>query len=273
MSRGDTTPYCRKCKIRGWVMAGGCLVALASGLAACGTGATGASPQAQATTSAPGDMSSPTTTQGTNGPATVQVEDAGFSQREPGSGPGTPPYVGWGAVLRNASASQDALQGTVSVNLLDTTGMILTTDTMNTNVIPAGTTYYGAGFVQLHKGEKVAKIEVTADVGRSEAAKYRLPQVSHVRLVKNIYGTAEVAGQVKDDFPQTLSGDAPITVVLFDSTGHVTGGGLDFLHADLRPGRSAAFDVDCEPCPASKTAKAAVSMENAITTPYDGIGL
>ena len=33
MSRGDTTPYCRKCKIRGWVMAGGCLVALASGLA------------------------------------------------------------------------------------------------------------------------------------------------------------------------------------------------------------------------------------------------
>jgi len=256
-------------------MAGACLAALASGLAACGSGTAAPKATVKATTSPPGNVSSPTTTQTTNGPATVQVEDAGFSQRDTGFGSGTPPGVGWGAVLRNVSASQDALHVTVSANFLDTTGMILTTDTTTTNVIPAGTTYYGAGFVQLHKGEKVAKIEVSADVSSSEPARYTLPQVSHVRLVKDDYGMPEVDGQVMNAFAQTLSQDARITAVLFDGTGHVIGGGLDFLNADLRPGRSAAFEVnigtDC--APAAKTVKAAVSMENAITTPYDGIGL
>jgi hypothetical protein len=111
--------------------------------------------------------------------ATIKVQDSGFSQR------GTD--VGWGAILRNQSSTQDAAGVDVTVNLLSNTGAILDTETRRLSIIPAGVTFFAGGYVaygSLTASDRVTRIEVTADVVSSTAAQsYPLPRITHVRLI------------------------------------------------------------------------------------------
>ena len=247
-----------------WVIAGGAVMLLALG---CGTAAKTSStepseaPDAVATAEAE-PTSAPSSDAGSNDAntdATVVVDGAGFAL-------GKYKQVGYGLVLNNTSTISDAIDVLVTVNLIDKSGAILKTDNATLNLIPAGDTFYFGGMLGVSKGDKPSKMEAFVDVGSSEDAQYRLPTVTHVRVIKDQYVGVQVRGQVKNDWEDgSLSSSARIGCVLFDASGTVVGGGFGYLMASLPPGRTAAVELVIGPSatPASRVSRAELSIDNA----------
>jgi len=192
--------------------------------------------------------------------AVVAVAKIGFSQ-------GDNDEIGYGLVLKNQSAKEDALDVEVTINLLDRSGTIVATEAERINVIPAGGTFYLGG-ASYATGEKAVKIEPIVAVGSSDSAQWSLPKVSRVRLVEQEYLGLSVKGQVENTLDQPLSQIAKIGVVVFDKRGNVVGGGFTFLDADLPPGRSASFDAGngVNAIPPRKAAKASASVDNEVAS-------
>jgi len=235
---------------------------LLSFAAGCGEPASTAStepseiPDAVVTTdSEPTDATVDTTD---SGEAKVVVEKAGFSHEAQYG------ELAYGIVLKNPS-SMDATEVQVSINMLDKSGTILSTEDSMINVIPAGETYYFGGSTYI-EGSKPKKMEAFVDVGSSESAQYALPEVSKVRIVRDDWGGFSVRGQVKNNLDGTLSSLATITCVVFDKNGKVVGGGFTYLDSDLPSGRTAGFEIVNGPgaIPPSKAAEAKASMDNEV---------
>jgi hypothetical protein len=190
--------------------------------------------------------------------AVVAVSKMGFSQDEHGE-------VGYGFVLVNNSAQEDALDVTVTVNVLDASGTIIATEAEAINVIPAGETFYLGGATYA-SGEKADQLEPIVAVGSSEEASYPLPAVSRVRLINEEYLGLRVRGEVENTLDQPLSQLARIGIVVFDSRGEVVGGGFTFLDADLPPGRRASFDAGngVGAIPPNRAESAMASVDNEV---------
>lgn len=191
--------------------------------------------------------------------AEVKVEGSGFSL-------GDYEEVGYGLVLKNTSATMDAKEVQITVNLLSKSGAVLTTEDTTLNLIPAGKTFYFGSSTYVDKGDKPKKMEAFVDVGTSDPAEYQLPNVSHVRLVNAGYGSISVKGQVKNELQSPISMLARIGCVLSDADDKVVGGGFGYLDANLPTGRTAAVEILNGPSatPWSKIERAEVSMDNAV---------
>lgn len=194
--------------------------------------------------------------------ATVAVGKMGVAQGSQGE-------VGYGLVLKNLSTTEDAIDVTVTVNILNAAGDILTTEAERVNVIPAGSTYYLGGETYINKNGKATKIEPIVDVGSSEKAAYRLPKVTKVKLTNEEYIGLKVSGEVENTLTQPLSQLAKISAVVFDAKGNVLGGGFAFLDANLPPGTRAGFETanGTGAVPAKRAVLARVSMNNEVVSP------
>lgn len=153
----------------------------------------------------------------------------------------------------------------MTVNLLDKSGAVLQTENTTLSLIPAGGTWYFGGMLIVDKGDKPRKMEAFVDVGVSESAQYKLPTVTHVRVVKDPYMGVSVKGQVTNEWKDAaLSTSARIGCVLFDANDKVVGGGFGYLNSNLPPGRTAAVEATLGPSstPASKVKRAEMSIDN-----------
>jgi hypothetical protein len=96
-------------------------------------------------------------------PAKVVLQKSGFSV----AGSDTVgAFVGLGLVLKNVSPDEDALDITVTVNILDASNGVLETEASTIEAIPAGTTYYFGANTSLDGREQPSKLEVVLQVGR-----------------------------------------------------------------------------------------------------------
>jgi len=220
-----------------WAAVGAVLLLARAG---CGTGAetssTGASeaPDAVAT----GATESPSPSLDANSTdAKVPVDGAGFSL-------GDYEQVGYGLVLKNTSTSMDAEELQVTVSLLDKSGAVVQTENTTLSLIPAGDTWYFGGMLMVNKGDKPRQMEAFVDVGASEAAQYKLPTVTNVRVVKDQFMGVSVKGQVKNEWKDAaLSTNARIDRVLFDANDQVVGGGFGYLNSNLPPAERSLSQV------------------------------
>lgn len=171
---------------------------------------------------------------------------------------------GYGLVLKNTSTSMDAEEVQVTVNLLDKSGTIITTDNQTLSLIPAGGTFYFGGDLSVDKGAQPTKMEAFVDVGTSEAATYNLPKVSRVRVVKDPYAGLSVKGQVTNNLNGANSSTAVIGCVLFDANDKVVGGGYSYLNNDLPSGRTVGFEImpSVSTSTARKVTRAEASIDN-----------
>lgn len=191
-------------------------------------------------------------------PARVVVTKSGFAQRASLIGS---TFLGYGMVLQNVSPDEDALDVRVLVNILDSSGVILDSETDTYALIPAGTTYY-AGGDSIFKGT-AARLEITVTVGeRRPKSAIELPQVANLRVELNVFDEAEVVGEVINaSTSRTLSDLARITFVAFDGAGNVIGGGFTYPPAALPPGGRAAFRKTVEGLSPSQIASVQASVE------------
>jgi hypothetical protein len=195
-------------------------------------------------------------------PAKLEVEKSGFGVEAFSDAT----FIGYGAVIRNLSPDEDALDVTVLVNAIGSSGQILKSEADFYKVIPAAATYYAGGLILINQGNApVARIEVNVSFRERAAKAIALPPVSNVRVQSDQFGTAEVAGELQNTATKPLSFLSNITSVVFDAAGNVLGGGLGFLESDVQPGGRIGFTVSIAGRTSSEIASAQVSVE-----PYYG---
>ena len=175
--------------------------------------------------------------------------------------------IGYGIVLENRSANEDALDVTVTVNILDAAGDVIATEAERINVIPAGETFYLGGASYGDERTRAVALETIVDVGSSEPAAYPLPQVTKVTVTRDEFLGYRVRGEVVNNLDQPLSSFAKIGIVLFDERGEVVGGGFTFLDAELPPGRRAGFEAGngISAAPGGRVSEARASVNNEVT--------
>jgi uncharacterized membrane protein len=193
-------------------------------------------------------------------PANIVALKSGLSSRTGCTGCDT--NVSYGIVLQNTSPDEDARNVTLTVNFLDTNGLIVHASTLSDiGPIPAGATYYyGGGYSENGEGLPVRLEVASAQVTeRQPSAIGDFPPVSNVS-VTDISGIAHVGGEVTNPYTWTIPDYVDVTAVCFDASGNVIGGGGGKLNASITPGGRTGFDVPIESLTAAQIASVQVSV-------------
>ena len=195
-------------------------------------------------------------------PARVEIEKHGFSQRvKLGSR-----EVSYGVVLTNVSPENDALNVSVHVNMLDSTGIIRKTDVKTVSTIGAkGTHYLGGGVTIPEHWIPISTLEIKVEIGSQQAKALWMPQLSDYRIVAAQYDPGFVSTvffQALNDQPLYIFSSPSISTVVFDSGGAVIGGGTGYGVTTLAPGIRAQYSASLglSAIPIDRAASAGVTV-------------
>ena len=181
---------------------------------------------------------------GTVAHSKLSIVKQGYSQRNDSYDRGS--AVSYGVLVDNPSTSQDAQNVTVLVNFVDANDHVLQTATTRVPTIAAGATFNLGGNATLPSQVPVTKLEVVVQTESYAAHDLHIPAIENVQIVGSQFDpgwVGEVDGAlVNDDLTRDLT-SAQLSVVLFDPTGNVVGGGTGFLLASLPPGTRAYFSA------------------------------
>jgi hypothetical protein len=162
----------------------------------------------------------------------VLVAEQGFSQRRG--------LLTYGVLLSNSSTDVAAEEVSVTLNVLDATGTVISTETAHiTHIPPDGT--FGIGGESSIEGERAADLEVTAEAAAGSKTVLQLPQAESVRLVDSDFGP-EARAEITNSLSTPLPSIADVFFVFRDSSGEIIGGGTTYTDAEIPPGASAAVE-------------------------------
>lgn len=200
-------------------------------------------------------------------PARVEIEKQGFSQRVKF---GTR-EVSYGVVLRNVSPENDALNVSVHVNMLDSTGVIRKTDVRSVGAVGAKANYFLGGAVTIPEHWiPISTLEIKVTIGSQQAKALKTLELSDYRIVAAQYDPGWVSTvffQALNDEPLYVFSSGSISAVVFDEAGAVLGGGTGYGLTQLRPGVRAQFDASLglSAIPLDRAATAGISVLGTYT--------
>src|SRR6185369_11562102 len=99
----------------------------------------------------------------------VVVDKQGFSQRPDSSGPGS--LLSYGVVLKNTSATKDARNVYVIVNMVAASGNLIGSKSRTIQLVPAGGTFALGDYMNLRTQVLATHLEITIRVGGNEPKK------------------------------------------------------------------------------------------------------
>ena len=173
----------------------------------------------------------------------VVVTKQGFSQKPDPYGTGS--HLSFGLILHNDSATEDADNVYVIVNMVTASGVLIGSVSKTIPLVQSGVDYaYGDSF-GLRTQEPAASLEITVRVGAHEPKKTRtMPDFANIRIVPGQFSpgfVGEIDGEiVNDNSPKTLM-SAGISVVVLDASGVPVGGGSGYSGAALPPNTRFVF--------------------------------
>jgi hypothetical protein len=206
------------------------------------------------------------------GPAAVPrvvVDKDGFTQRPDASGPGS--LVSYGLILRNTSATEDAESVYVLVNMVDASGELLGSTSHTVKLVgSAGTFAYGDS-LSLRTQIATTRLEITVRVGAHEPkSAHPAPSFANVRILPAQYDpgwVGEVDGEVVNGTPVVTLASAQLSIVVFDATGNVIGGGTGISFTAIPSGSRFVFTATSgfTALPVDKAASVTISVEPTYT--------
>ena len=207
---------------------------------------------------------------GTVLPSKLRVVAQGFSQRPDAFGGGS--TVSYGVQLRDPSSTKDAQRVTVLVNFLDDSGTVLQTATSTISQIGASSTFNLGGSGHLPVQTAVARLEIVAQTDSWAAHTFHQPAFENVHIVPSSFELAwvgSVDGDLINDHPISTLTSAQLSVVVFDSAGHVVGGGIGYVSSALPPGTRSFFSAaqGLSAVPVTQASTAAISIEPTYQAP------
>lgn len=181
-------------------------------------------------------------TQGADAPRVV-ADKQGFSQRPDRFGTGS--TFSYGMFLRNTSATQDAINVYVLVNMVAANGELIGTATRTVPLVGAGQTYALGDSLSLRTQVPVAKLELTIRLGAHQLKQeHTMPEFANVRIVPaqgDAGWVGEVDGEVLNSTPAMTLTNAKLSIVLLDAAGTPVGGGLGYTFSALPSGSRMVF--------------------------------
>lgn len=211
-----------------------------------------------------GSLSAPfTVVGGTTRASKLRVTAQGFSQRPDAYDSGS--TASYGVVLDNPSETRAAQNVTVLVNFLDDGGHVLQSATTRVNEVAAGSVFNVGGYASLPSQTPVARLEVVVQTDAFAAQHNGVPALENVHVTPSRFEpdwVGEVDGDVINNQPADTLTNAQLSIVLFDATGAVIGGGTGFVLATLPPGTRSYFAANSgfSAVPYAKVSTAAVSV-------------
>ena len=174
----------------------------------------------------------------------LAIAKSGFTQRPDQFDGGS--TVSYGVLIANPSATEDAGGVTVLVNFVDAANHVLGTSTSTVTTVAASSTYNLGGSASLPAQTPVTRLEVVVQTQTFSPHKTHIPPVQNVQIVAGRFDpgyVGEVDGElVNDDATKTLT-SAQLSIVLFDASGNVVGGGTGLAYASLPPGTRSYFSA------------------------------
>lgn len=201
-------------------------------VSACSTGG-----ERTVTVTVPAGSSGSATTAGEDGQADVAVEASGL--RQDGGA------LGYGIVLTNRSADGDALDLTLTVNILAEDGEVLTTETHSIPAVPANSSVAVGRETSVPDGTRAAELDISVAEGASGPPGWQTPKVGPIRLLdfSSIDEGVGVSAQIENTTDRELTAGTDVGIVFLDEGGNVLGGIESFLEAAIPPGSRAADSV------------------------------
>ena len=200
----------------------------------------------------------------------LSIVKSGFTQRPDQVGSGS--SVSYGVVLDNPSPSEDAGDVTVLVNFVDAANHVLGTTTSSVTAISAATSFDLGGSSSLPTQTPVARLEVVVQTQAFTPHTLHLPPVQNVGIVAGRFDTnyvGEVDGEIVNDDAVKILTSAQLSIVLFDASGDVVGGGGGGVFASLPPGTRSYFSAisGFSAVPMDRASVAAISVVPTYQTP------
>ena len=195
----------------------------------------------------------------------VVVTKQGFSQRPDANDPGS--AVSYGLILRNTSASEDAQNVYLIVDLVDAAGHLLGTKTGTIPLVQTGASFALGDSLALRTQVGVVRLELTIRVGAHQPrARTPMPDFANVRILSNTGDpgwVAEVDGEIVNDTSKQTLENSMLSVVLLNAAGNPIGGGTGATFSPIPSGSRIVFLVQSgfSAVPLDKAVTAAVSAE------------
>jgi hypothetical protein len=195
-------------------------------------------------------------------PLKIKVVKTGFSIRPL-------PYAGtrvsYGVILENESKTENADRVSVLVNFVMADNRLIGSTSTNLTQIRADTQHAVGGDVTFPAEAPIARLEVVVQAASRSPRVRRVPAISSVRVVADVYQPAwvgSVEGELANDDTSTTLTSSRLTAVVFDAAGNVLGGGSGYASASLPPGAREFFKiVGGSAIPIGKAHSALVSVE------------
>jgi hypothetical protein len=201
-------------------------------------------------------------TAGTATPRVVVVKQ-GFSQKPDAWGPGS--HLSFGVVLHNDSATDDAANVYVIVNMVGSTGALIGSISKSIPLVQSGLDYAYGDSMALRTQADVTSLEISVRVGAHEPKTTRtVPDFANVRILPSQFDAnyvSEVDGEiVNDNSPLTLM-SVNLSIVVLDASGLPIGGGTGYSGAALPPNTRFVFlaQQGFDTIPLSKAASVVIS--------------
>ena len=168
----------------------------------------------------------------------VVADKQGFSQRPDRFGTGS--SLSYGLFLRNTSATQDAVNVYVLVNMVAANGELIGTASRTVSLIGAGQTFALGDSMSLRTQAAVTKLELTIRLGAHQLKQpHNLPEFANVRIIpseSDAGWVAEVDGEVLNTTPLMTLTSTRLSIVLLDAAGNPVGGGTGNTFTPLPSG-------------------------------------
>jgi hypothetical protein len=198
----------------------------------------------------------------------LTVAGSGWSQRPDVGTPGS--TVSYGVQVENPSDTQDAKNVTVLVNAIDSAGHVQGTATTAIPLVGAASLFNVGGTVHVPTVTPISRLEIVVQVASHVKHELHEPAVENVHVVPSAYQPAwvgSVDGEIVNDDVGAKLTSAKLSIVIFDSTGKIVGGGTGYVFATLPPGTRSFFSgaVGLAPIPTAEASTAAVSVEPTYT--------
>lgn len=195
----------------------------------------------------------------------VVIDKQGFSQRADKYGDGSD--LTFGLFLHNTSATQDALNVYVLVNMVAADGQLVGSLSRSVPLIASTQTYAFGDALHLRSQVPVTKLEITVRLGGHQVkAPHLWPEFANLTIgASTLYPgyVGEVDGEVLNTAQGKILSMTKLSVVLLDPSGNPIGGGTGNTFSPLPAGSRMVFLAQSgfNSAPLDKVLTAVVSAE------------
>jgi hypothetical protein len=201
----------------------------------------------------------------------VVVDRQGFTQRPARFGTGS--TLSYGLILHDTSATEDAQNVYVIVNMVAADGELIGSKSQTVALVPAGGTYALGDSMNLRTQVAATRLEITVRVGaHTPKQAYTMPEFANVRILPSDSDpgwVSEVDAEIVNVNTTKTLASANVSLVVVDAAGNPLGGGRSFSFASLPAGTRFVFTAQSgfSSIPLDRAAAVLISSEPRYTNP------